>query len=122
MNCEKSNDRKKCRNFEVDGTPKCQLCIAYREKGSNLNCGKKNVYQIQCKYFEPGGTQKNESERRKTKVKYELLHPHSVRTHLISFMSMLFRLSTVRPLTACKCLFVKISNHNRCKNFEHNGE
>ena len=66
MNCEKSNDRKKCRNFEVDGTPKCQLCIAYREKGSNLNCGKKNVYQIQCKYFEPGGTQKkNESEERK---------------------------------------------------------
>ena len=62
MNCEKSNDRKKCRNFEVDGTPKCQLCIAYREKGSNLNCGKKNVYQIHCKYFEPGGIQKNESK------------------------------------------------------------
>ena len=63
MNCEKSNDRKKCRNFEVDGTPKCQLCIAYREKGSNLNCGKKNVYQTHCtKYFEPGGIQKNESK------------------------------------------------------------
>lgn len=63
LNCATGRyNRKNCRNFEINGKLKCQLCIRYRSKQENeLNCGMKNVYavHVDCKYFEFDGTRKN---------------------------------------------------------------
>ena len=63
LNCATGRyNRKNCQHFELDGKPKCQLCIKYRSKEEKeLNCGRKNVYEVHldCKYFEFDGTRKN---------------------------------------------------------------